>query len=636
MRRALLLVALLLVASMQAQFQPTETLDPSNHTVREDLTTAGDLSQAQRVVRFVQVSDAHILDDDAPAPMRVEFLDQFGPPAEGAARPHEEYTDEILNAAIEQINQIHERDALDFVINTGDNIDNQLENELMRFIDNWEGTTTTIGPVSGKVCVPDGQSENLDDTANDSSDVCTHLPASVAENNIPLIAGLPWYSAFGNHDGLIQGNVPIEPSFNELASEFGRRFIDQEQYVDMHFRLGKCVGDTAGGDADDDNGHGYGFAGARLCDDDPDNDGYYAFTVRGVRFIVLDTVNDDFVTGNENFQGMFNPQTTLGYDIVGGYAEGSIDRTQFNWMRDEIASNSDKPVVLMAHHTVNSMFSSQLEDTCMGGQCLDDLLTAAGYVTGPDLQDELATHPNVLAFLGGHTHRHRIEAKTTDDGGFWNIETSALIDHPQEPRIIEIWAAPDGKWLIKTDPINHDFELGATLAASDPQLAATAEGEAKDQEVFLWSQLPVGVGAIPQPELPRVLQLRTDPIVGDVGMPYEFTVTATDAVRQRGVDGLNLTLDIGFAGDGGFNVVLPVGTAMSADGNGSYSVSFTPAEPTTHFATVRTVDPSGSYDETTQVFSIVVEGEAPAGKKSPSPLALGALAVFALVALRRR
>lgn len=296
------LSGVLLAAALAAgQSQPLAPPDAAGHTQRTDLADAGQVAGSKRVLRFVQVSDAHILDDDAPYPLRQEPLDPYIEAFSASAqRPQDEYTDEVLESIVRAINEQHRVDPFQFVINTGDNIDNDLENELMRFLDLYEGTSTTAGPVSGLPCVPDGQSTDVEDASRDVVDRCTSLPESLLAPRTALAPGLPWYSAFGNHDTLIQGNVNPNPQFDDVAAQHGRRLLTQPEYVAMHFpTLDACGGGAPG----DDFGHGYGLAGARLCDDDPDNDGYYSFGLRGVHVIVLDTINDDFVTANENLQG---------------------------------------------------------------------------------------------------------------------------------------------------------------------------------------------------------------------------------------------------------------------------------------------------------------------------------------------
>ncbi len=646
-----ILLGLLLTGLGTAQYQPIQPPDPSLFVAREDLAGAGNLSGAQRILRFVQVSDAHIIDDDAPPPMRSAPLDAlFAPITSSAERPQEEYTDEVLNAIVASINGVHRADLLDFVVSTGDNIDNEQENELMRFIDNWEGTFTTKGPISGFDCLPDGQSADLEDDSSDVTAACTHLPEAMAGNNTALAFGLPWYSAFGNHDGLIQGNVPIEPSFQEAAAEFGRYFLDQDEYVAMHFAAGsQCAGGAPAGTILDDYGHGFGYAGDRLCDDDPDNDGYYSFTVRGVHAIVLDTVNDDFVTANENLAGFFNPQLTLGYDLIGGYAEGAVDPDQYAWLEAELAANTDKLVLLFSHHTVNSMFPDEAGGLCGPPGCLPNLLREAGYKTGDDLIETLTAYPNVAAWIGGHTHQHRIQAKSLEGAaspGFWNVETSSLVDMPQEARVIELWQTADGKAFLKLERFGHDYQPSLQLAAGDVQFdAEEAAGQDIDQDVLLWVDVPSTVLLEPQPLLPRTLDLRlVQPESTGNGTALaeevQIIVEARDSVTGAGVPGLSAAVTITHQPGGGGAIATDLDAIQLVEGDapGLYQTPFTPTEAATHFVTVE-VAAKSPYPETRRVFSFPA-GEIGAaggdGEDTPAlPLAL-VLVGLALLAVRRR
>lgn len=647
------LFLLLVAATVAAQYQPVLGGDFSDLEAREDLEAAGVLEGAQRVVRFVQVSDAHIIDDDAPYPMRQEILDDYITAfSTSAQRPQDELTDEILNRVIARINEVHAEDALDFVINTGDNIDNQQENELMRFIDNWEGTLTTVGPISDLTCVEDGQSADVDDTSNDETEDCTYLPSSVSEANVALAPGLPWFSAFGNHDGLIQGNVPIEPSFQDIAGQSGRYLIDQEEYVAMHFRAGtQCIEGQSMGDVLDDFGHGYGFARQRLCDEDPDNDGYYSFSLAGIHFIVLDTLNDDFVSMNENLQGLFVPQQQVGYDLIGGYAEGAIDPAQAAWLEAEIDAHKDRLVVIFSHHTINSMFTDPAATACCGpnGESLEDLLLAAGFQTGKGVQDMLADKPNVVAWIGGHTHQHRVQAKNVDAGesqGFWNIESSSLIDMPQEFRTIEVWVTEDGgQGFITMRSATHDFEPGRVLAMGDPQADPDAAGTSADQDVLLWFDVPPGVRLSPQPSLPRYLVLDvTGPEAingthGLVGEPVTVSLDVTDSLLGAPVPELNVSFEIQHADPDDFrNLIRDLDETVTGDG--TYEVTFTPQHGATHFVSIRATDPAEVFEPAGTSASLAIvdpDAEKPAEKKDSPALGVALLVgLVLLVAARRR
>ncbi len=524
---------------------PEERFD--NWTIREDLATAGDLEGAVRIMRFVQVSDMQLIDDDAVTLRcsRQEVDQGFGSAGlglDGCWRPQEEYGDEILHSVVDVLNEHHKLDRFDFAIHTGDNIDNALENELIRYIDIIEGTHTTVGPLSGYECVADGQSTSVDDDQNDVVNQCTSIP----EHLVPELRGIAddfvWYSAYGNHDGLIQGNLAITDKERAAANAVGRMFIQETEYVAMHFAdLDLC----AGGSEADDFGHGFGLAPEEnRCDDNPDNDGYYAFDHQGVRMIVLDTVHDDLAESNENTGGNTGSVQTG----ASGLAPGGIDAGQFAWLAGELEAATG-PVFIFGHHTVTSFWNGYFDEnqgTCYESECLDDAATQGGVVGRDQLMGLLAEHPNVITFFGGHTHFNRITTQHPggEHPGFWNVETSGLLDLPQETRIVELWRTADGEKLFwAMDPVGHLFDLARELAKQDEQVDAEyAKGEAKDRQVILWmdaGNFTLPDGAQPPLYLPDTITVSmVEPLAANDGSALvpdlgEHPIT----VRVEGPDG---------------------------------------------------------------------------------------------------
>jgi hypothetical protein len=74
---------------------------------------------------------------------------------------------------------------------------------------------------------------------------------------------------------------------------------------------------------------------------------------------------------------------------------------------------------------------------------------------GDTLLAVLDAHARVIATLAGHTHRNRITPRATSAGGYWQIETASLIDHPQQARALRVLATQGGGVAIQTWMLDH-------------------------------------------------------------------------------------------------------------------------------------------------------------------------------------
>jgi hypothetical protein len=101
----------------------------------------------------------------------------------------------------------------------------------------------------------------------------------------------------------------------------------------------------------------------------------------------------------------------------------------------------------------------------------------------------------VIAYVNGHTHRNDVRAYRRGRHGFWQVNTAAHIDFPQQSRQLELMDNRDGTLslfgtiLDTAAPIAApapgpasaltDLQLGSlarTLAANDPQARQTSGG----------------------------------------------------------------------------------------------------------------------------------------------------------------
>jgi metallophosphoesterase (TIGR03767 family) len=495
-------------------YRPVIRADGEPHVVRTDLgarALRGRGARRKPLLAFAQLSDVHVV--DAQSPMRVEYVDRYddenepGDPTPGifgsAYRPQEVLTAQIVEAMIREVNRIGSGPVtgkpLAFAIQTGDNSDNSQYNEIRWNIGILDGGE--VRPDSGDLSRyegvmdgdptyydthywhPDGTPEGKPDDQPRSRYGFPEVPGLLDAARRPFQAqglALPWYTAMGNHDPLAQGNFPSTMQLNTVAvgplkmisppagasqadvldalrgnyADFvaafaatphvravtpdpDRRLLQRAEVVEEHFT-------TTGSPV------GHGFTETNRAD----GTAYYTFDRGLLRFIVLDTVNPN------------------------GEANGSLDATQFAWLQEQLAAAAGRLVVIVSHHTADSM---------------DNPLVGTGgdpepRVLGDEVVAALLEHGNVVAWVNGHTHSNHVWAhERAGGGGFWEINTASHIDWPQQARLIEVTDNRDGTLSIFATMVDHGAPLSGSLdgpmglAALARELAAN-DWQERDQD----------------------------------------------------------------------------------------------------------------------------------------------------------
>ncbi|MBV2356528.1 TIGR03767 family metallophosphoesterase [Streptomyces sp. J2-1] len=467
--------------------------------VRTDLAAAksGRAERRTTLAAFVQLTDLHLT--DVQHPLRPEFLRAADP---HGWRPHEALTVPGAISLIERVNALRGGPAtgapLRFVMTTGDNTDNNARCELEWFMKVMSGGR--FAPNTGDATHYEGvQNSGVnmywqpDSTVRDAEKALGfpylkgYLGAAVREVRSPGLT-LPWYSTAGNHDTLPLGCFDTRgDQYLVEAAVGGRKLMDVSAADAQKLQnlINKASGDPRGvGYRDllkkysrsqravtpDESRAPYTQADYLRIHLDPAYQGagpaghgytaanldagtrYYAFRVSGdVVGISLDTTD------------------------AGGHFKGSVGTAQLSWLERTLKAHRDDHVIVFSHHTSKTM-TNQVRDPARPDEKRHD---------GDELVRVLAAHPQVLAWVNGHTHRNIITAHRTSAGGsFWEVCTASHIDHPQLARIVELVDNHDGTLSLFTTlvesaaPARTDFaDLSQTgLAALYRELSYNAPG----------------------------------------------------------------------------------------------------------------------------------------------------------------
>jgi metallophosphoesterase (TIGR03767 family) len=491
--------------------------------------------EARRVslAYFGQLSDFQLADEESPA--RVEFLDPLGAPVEAAFRPWEALEPFVDDAMIRQVDAFAgaspiasgdgSRAPMSFAIDTGDSADSQQLNET-----EWVRTLLEGGaldPNSGidpagyahPLCPPVGVPgateaarytgvQDYDDYAEGPSPYFYDpdeprgaaagwpaYPGLMDRAQQPFAAAglaVPSYVAFGNHDGLVQGNQAADSGIEQIATgclkpmegalgagvdpatvtpasllallganpgavslvppDPDRRYVSKAQFKQV-FAEGSQV-----------DGHGFGLVDPAEEAASHGAAGYYSFVpAPGVRMIALDTVCEGGVTGP--------------------CADGNVDDPQFRWLEGELeeATAADQLVVIFSHHAIPSLTANVPDEAApactapdshghdVNPGCDVDPRVSTPIHLGPDLVALLHRYPHVIAWVAGHSHVNDVTPYPDPSGnghGFWSIRVAAEADWPQQARLLQVFDNRDGTLSIFGTIIDHASPAEAPAAGT--------------------------------------------------------------------------------------------------------------------------------------------------------------------------
>jgi len=241
-------------------------------------------------------------------------------------------------------------------------------------------------------------------------------------------AGLraPWYPAAGNHDLLVQGEVPATPAIAAVAT--GGEMVtglDPQLFVPTDEASAPDAVERLLGD---------GAVLPGRSERVPADPGRRPLDAREMvlRLAAAGARGTATVAGRLDYAVDVGPRVrAIVLDTVrrAGGSRGAVSAAQVAWLRGELAAAGDRRVVVLSHNPL---------DASDGGA---DALAA------------LAASPHVVAAVSGNRHRNTIEPYRP--GGFWLVGTSSLADFPQQARMFELRDAPGGA-VLETWMVDHD------------------------------------------------------------------------------------------------------------------------------------------------------------------------------------
>ena len=467
--------------------------DGEPHLTRTDLGVAAEPDRVGRrrpILYFAHHTDTHVCDAQSPSRLEPgERFAWFNPGADGGHRPQEACTAQVLDQIVQATNAVTTSPVtgaeMAVCVQTGDNTDNRTTAETDWF----------LGVLAGREVTPNtgapGRYEGIQRSgvtwtfqADDPSGgaygragfptLPGFLDAAVQPFQ-PTGLAVPWVAVMGNHDAVFLGTFgPLTglrfDRYAELLIGAARKPIGVVSMLSALARAtflgvdpgrwdrGRALGRTLSVTADPVRRAPLdvpAYVSAFLADGDQPGPAGHGFTEENrdsgtawwsrpqgddVQLIGLDTCNH--TTGSE---GVLS-------EVQFRWLEAELERHHSRWRdadgRWQEGAGSDRLCLIFSHHNSWTMTNT-----------MKDVNAPGARHQGADLVRLLQRFPNVVLWVNGHSHEHRIVAHPAEadgvDAGFWEINTASCIDFGQQARTIEIVDNGDETLSVFTTVLDH-------------------------------------------------------------------------------------------------------------------------------------------------------------------------------------
>jgi metallophosphoesterase (TIGR03768 family) len=422
------------------------------------------VTNVERLLNYFVITDIHITDKESPA-QRIYYGYKGG--STGAYSGTKLYSIQVFDAAIQTINALHKRDSFDFGLSLGDACDNTQYNELRWFLDVMDGKdinpASSIGIKQDPVPGPYNDYEDKFKAAG-------------------LDKSLKWYQVIGNHDHFWGGSLPLNDYVRQIyiGTEILNLGSPPTSMDTRGYYMGSIDGRTVFGDI-----YGVGpendFANPpQVLAANPDRHGLSRNEWIGEFFnTTSEPVGHGF--SKENAETgfacySFKPKSGIPIKIImlddtqsddvpnsgQPYAFGYLDQERFDWLVSELdKGQADGELMLIAAHVPIGVGISPSSTM--------SLWSENSPISQETLISKLQTYPNLVLWMSGHRHCNVITPFKSPDPshpelGFWQVETSSLIDFPQQFRTFNIVRNSDNTISIiavDVDPAVKDGSLAA-------------------------------------------------------------------------------------------------------------------------------------------------------------------------------